>query len=279
MKKLALLLVTFLVLSVMPAHAKDVQESAYERVMRTGTLKVGYTPWPPYQIRDPNTGEISGLSYDYMQVVASLLGLKLEWVQLTALGTQVEGLKQGMYDVVVCDGPYVFSMIKFLDFSDPIFYAPVHAYVRNNDARYKTLADLNSDKVTFVGIDGDLSTELAGRLYPKAKLDTLPASTDPGMMMTNVNTKKGDTVILDVASVDGFNKTNKPGLKAINMATPVAVYPIGFSVMKDDGKLLTMINGVIAAMHDTNQIEPLLQKWLPGKGAYFSVAKPYAVKQ
>lgn len=278
MKKLALLLVTFLVLSIMPAQAKDAPESAYDRVMRTGILKVGYTPWPPYQMRDPNTGEISGLSYDYMQIVASLLGLKLEWVQLTGLGTQVEGLKNGMYDLVVNDGPYVFSMIKFIDFSDPIFYAPVHAYVRNNDARFKSLADMNSDKVKFVGIDGDLSTDLVGRLYPKAKLDTLPAATDPGMMMTNVNAEKGDAVIIDVASADGFNKNNKPGLKAVNMATPVAVYPIGFSVMKDDGKLLTMLNGVVSAMHNTNQIEPLLQKWLPGKGAYFLVAKPYEVK-
>lgn len=278
MKKLALLLVTVLVLSILPAQAADIKESAYDRVMRTGTLKVGYTPWPPYQMRDPNTGEISGLSYDYMQIIASLLGLKLEWVQLTGLGTQVEGLKQGMYDVVVNDGPYVFSMIKFIDFSDPLFYAPVHAYVRANDVRFKSITELNTDKVKFVGLDGDLSTDLVTRIYPKAKLDTLPASTDPGMMMTNVNTEKGDAVIIDVASVEGFNKNNKPGLKAINMATPIAVYPIGFSSMKDDGKLLTMMNGVIAALHDTNQMEPLFQKWLPGKGMYFPVAKPYAVK-
>jgi ABC-type amino acid transport substrate-binding protein len=271
---IASLTLAMTVLVSFSAHAAD-KESAYDRVMRTGVLKVGYTVWPPYQIQDPNTGKISGISAEYVDIIRKILDLKIEWVPLTGLGTQVEGLKRGMYDVVVNDGPYVFTMIKFIDFSEPVFYAPVFAYRRDDDKRFHSLKDLNSPDVRFVGLDGDLSVDLVNRFYPKAKLDTLPASTDPGMMMTNIRTGKEDVAIIDPGSVNTFNKNNKHGLAIISPNTPVAVYPIGFSLMKDDGKLLTLINGAVAAMHNTNTVDPILKKWLPEKGAYYPVAKNY----
>jgi ABC-type amino acid transport substrate-binding protein len=97
-------------------------------------------------------------------------------------------------------------------------------------------------------------------------------------MMLNIKTGKADVGILDPGSVNTFNKNNNPGLKAFAENTPVAVYPIGYSMMKDDGKLLTMINGAVAAMHNTNAVNPVLEKWLPEKGSYYPVAKPYDVK-
>ena len=269
------ILIAFLLMVLaFPAFAAE-KESAYDRVMRTGVIRVGYSVWPPYQIRNPNTGELSGNSADIMKIFSGLLGLKTEWVQQSGLGTQVEELKQGKYDVVINDGPYVFSMIKFIDFSNPYLYAPVHAYVRSDEHRFKNLQDLNSADVTFVGLDGDLSADLVGRLYPMAKLTTLPASTDPGMLMLNVLTKKADVAIVDPGSVHTFNKTHNPGLKAFAESTPVAVYAVGFSMMKGDEKLLTLVNGTVAAMNNTNLVDPVLKKWLPEKGDYYPVAKPY----
>lgn len=272
-----LILIMALIFAV-PAFAAD-KESAYDRVIRTGTIKVGYTVWPPYQIQDPNSGELSGLSFDYMKMIGELLGVKVEYVPMSGLGMQVEDFKQGRYDVVVNDGPYVFTMIKFIDFSDPVFYAPVYAYVRQDEKRFKTLQDLNKPEVTFVGLDGDLSVDLVGRMYPKAKLRTLPASTDPGQMMINVQTGKADVAIVDPGSINTFNQNNDPDLINFAPDTPVAVYPIGFSMAKDDGKLLSMINGTVAALLNTNSIQPLLDKWLPDKNAVYPVGKPYEVKK
>ncbi|MEJ0063364.1 MAG: transporter substrate-binding domain-containing protein [Alphaproteobacteria bacterium] len=266
-------------IAALPAAAQDKKESAYERVMRTGTIKAGYSVWPPYQIKDPNTGEISGVAADHMKIFANLLGLKVEWVELPGVGTEVEELKSGRCDVAVNDGPYVFSMIKFIDFADPLFYVPVHAYVRQDNKRFHKLEELNSPDVTFVGLDGDLSVSLVGLFYPKAKLRTLPATSDPSMMMTDINTGKADVAIIDPGTVHNFNKNNKPGLSAFAPDAPVAVYPIGYGAMKDDGKLLAMINSATAMMHNTNAVNPVLEKWIPEKDSYYFVAKPYEVPQ
>lgn len=272
-----ILIFLLMAFTALPALAAE-KETAYERVMRTGTLKVGYFVWPPYMMKDPNTGALSGSSADVVKSLSGLLDLKVEWVQMAGLGTQIEDFKRGTYDVVVSDGPYVFSMIKFVDFSNPLFYAPVYAYGRADDERYNSLEQLNAPDITFVGIDGDLSVDLVMRLFEKAKLDTLPVSTDPGMMMQNVSTKKADITILDPPSISTFNKSNKPGLDMVS-SEPVAVYPIGFSMMKDDGKLLTLINSGIAAMHNTGSTEPILEKWFPEKNSYYPVLKPYEVKK
>lgn len=37
------------------------KESTYEREMRTGELRCGYFSWKPAFIKDPNTGEMSGI--------------------------------------------------------------------------------------------------------------------------------------------------------------------------------------------------------------------------
>lgn len=268
-----LALVTF----ACPAFAAG-KESAYDRVMRTNTLRVGYSIWPPYTIQDPNTGELSGMGVDIAELTASFLDVKLEWVQMTGYGTQVEALKQGMYDITINDGPYVFTTIKFVDFSDPYVYAPVFVYGRDDETRFKTLDDLNKPEVTFIGLDGDLSVDLVNRLYAKAKLDTLPATTDPGILMTNVAIKKGDVTILDPGSIHTFNKNNKPGLKNLSPKEAVAVYPIGFAVAKGEDKLLNMLNGAVAAMINTNTINPIIKKWLPEEGAFYPVDASYKVE-
>lgn len=82
MKKF-LLAVTFLMLLSPAAHA----ESVYERVIKSGTLKCGYIPYPPAMIVDPNTGEKSGIFYEFMNEVGKRLSLKVEWVQESGWGT------------------------------------------------------------------------------------------------------------------------------------------------------------------------------------------------
>lgn len=274
MKKLFLVILLFIFSA--PAFAASDKESVYERVMRTGTLKCGYYPWPPFFEVDANTGEISGMMAELAESVGELLDLKIEYVQLSALGFQVEELKRGIYDAFCVDSYYVFSSIKFVDYSDPYFYAPVYAYVRSDEDRFKSIKDMNDLSVSFVGIDGDLSVSMVQRSFPNAKLMSIPSNSDGAQIMMNIMTKKADVAIIDPGIVDVFNKTNSPGLKNIFPQDPVAVYPIGFSVIKGESKLLYMLNGAISALHNTNSIEPVLRKYDPDGMALYNVAKPYA---
>lgn len=44
---------------------KAPKETAFERIMRTGTMRCGYVVWAPYLSVDPKTGQMGGVAYDY----------------------------------------------------------------------------------------------------------------------------------------------------------------------------------------------------------------------
>jgi hypothetical protein len=46
------------------------QESAYDRIIKSGNIRCGYIVYPPNTIRDPKTGAFSGISYDIMSRIA-----------------------------------------------------------------------------------------------------------------------------------------------------------------------------------------------------------------
>ncbi|MCB1559294.1 MAG: transporter substrate-binding domain-containing protein [Alphaproteobacteria bacterium] len=267
---------TFMLLMLLsfPALAADT-ESAYDRVMRTGVIKCGYYPWPPYFDVDANTGDVTGLNAEYARAAGDLLGLKIEFVQMSAIGMQVEELKKGIYDTFCIDSYYVFSSLKFVDFGTPYMFAPVFAYVREDDNRFKSLDDLNQDNIQFVGIDGDLSVELVAKRFPNAQVTTLPATAAGSELMINVSTKKADVSIIDPGIVDAYNSNNQSKMKIVDPDHPVAVYPISFSVKKGETELLKMLDGAVSALQNTGVTENILKKYnLPADSVYLP-ATPY----
>lgn len=273
---------TLLTLAVIPSRHDQGQvlapqkESAYDRVMRTGTLRCGYYQWPGIAEMDPNTGKIKGMVPELVGTIGNMLDLKVEYVPVSALGMQVEELKRGVYDTFCVDSYYVFSMSKFVDFGTPYAYFPMFAYGRADDERFTKLADLNKSDVTFVGIDGDLSVTLVGYLFPKAKVINLSATSDASALTVNVATRKADVAIMDPGLIKNYNDNNPQKLKAVDPEHPLAVYPVGFSVAKGEDKLLRMLDSTVSAMVNTGMLTPILEKYATQGGVAWPVANGYA---
>ncbi|MBM3602386.1 MAG: transporter substrate-binding domain-containing protein [Alphaproteobacteria bacterium] len=70
---------------------------AYERVMRTNTLRCGYIIAPLIFTQDSNTGEMGGIFKESADIVAKKLDLKIEWME-TTFGTVVQDLTDGKID-------------------------------------------------------------------------------------------------------------------------------------------------------------------------------------
>src|SRR5690349_10046206 len=83
-----------------PRVASAQRESAFERVMRTRTLRCGYVISPPHLQKDPNTGALSGIAHDALEKMASHLGLKIDWAEQVGWATMLEGLSDGRYDMM-----------------------------------------------------------------------------------------------------------------------------------------------------------------------------------
>lgn len=255
------------------AHA----ESAYERVIRTGILRCGYTPWPLYFDLDPNTGILTGLSKELTDSIGAILDVKIEYVQ-TLAGDQVADLKNGKVDAVCGDGPYVLSTIKYLSYSTPYFYEGVFAYGRADDQRFQKLSDLNRASVKFIGMDGDWTPQILKEYFPQASMKTLGNLADASIMLENVANKKTDIALMDPLPVQAFNKTSPAKMKKL-FPQVLYVYGVGFSVAKNEPQLLDTLNAAVLALGNSGKSERLLKKYDAQGNLFLPNAKPYLEKR
>lgn len=107
----------------------------YDHVMSSGTLRVGYTVYPPGVIKGAD-GKPRGIAVDVLNEVASRLNLKIEWTEEVGWATQIEGLESGRYDIVgtaVWPNP---KRARLTTLSKSLFYSPLYFYARSDDTRF-----------------------------------------------------------------------------------------------------------------------------------------------
>ena len=270
--------IVFLLLTALSAPALSAsRETGYERMMHSGTLRCGYSVWPPFFEVDVNTGQLKGLVKEVSDDIGNILHVKMEYVPI-AVGDAPQALASGKIDAACGDGPWILAAIKNLNYTESYLYAGVRLYGRADDKRIVNDITLNNPSITFVGLDGDLTTDLVQRLYPKANLRTLPGTADPPQMFMDIATHKADYIITDPLSVSLFMKNN-PG-KIRQMADKTAAfYGAGFSVAKDDIQLLLTLNEATKAAIDTGLIDKVIMTYDPKGMFLLPAAKPYEVKR
>lgn len=218
------------------------QETTYERVMRTKTLRCGYGLWPGSTDRDPNTGAMSGWVPAVTEELGKKLGLKIEWTAEFMLGQQTELLKSGKVDALcTSDGPWVFGDAAYLDWTHPMAYYPIYLVMRENETRFKTMEDFNKPDVIFSTIDGDTSATLHADLAPKAKRLDVPQSGDLTLLVLNVDTGKADAAFLDDQTIKRVAEKTPIKLRKFS-EQPIIVVPASFSLKKGDTELMQMLN-------------------------------------
>ncbi|MGE4352074.1 MAG: hypothetical protein AB7E52_07800 [Bdellovibrionales bacterium] len=127
---LAIMALILSVISFQNPKQTTIPETAYERVMRTSTLRCGFYNVPPFITVDPTTQKIGGMNYRYVEKMAKLLGLSVQWSEVLP-GQQVEVLKTNRIDAM-CGGeaPMIAQISAFLSYSTPIIYGPPE-YIRS----------------------------------------------------------------------------------------------------------------------------------------------------
>ena len=249
---------------------KDAQttahESAYDRVMRTGTIRCAYGIARPWIIKDPNSGAMSGLSVKVMEAVAKHLSLKLDWTQETGWGDLAASLSSGRADVA-CSGLWIqAAQARELTFTRPYMYNALYAFSRADDARFTgDLSELNQPNVRFAGMDGDVTADVPRVKFPNATIVGIPSGGDEQSLL-QVATNKADLVILDATNVAAFNEHNPDTpLKRVPTAEPIISFGSALAVDNDELKLRDMLDATLTEMHGSGEldriIDELLQKY------------------
>ncbi|MGE3769373.1 MAG: substrate-binding periplasmic protein [Bdellovibrionales bacterium] len=268
-------LVAFGIIHFQGTSAAVKEETVYERVERTKTLRCGWNTEPPMLSVDANTGKVSGASVDIVERVASLLGWKVDWAEQAGWSEMVAGLRADRYDLV-CNGKWVFaSQTQGGEFAMPIYFTPVHGYGRADETRFDgTLSQLNSDAFTVTSMDGEVNYYIARDHFPQAKRVEYPTMTDPGQMVLAVLTKKADVTFLPMFLGNDYMQKQPGTLKQLT-TKPIAVFDTAFMYKAGEAAFAGTINAALRELHANGFIDATLTKYGVAPSISLRVADPY----
>lgn len=271
------LLVTILLLTFsFPVFAAE-KESAYDRVLRTGTLRCGYGLWEPMLMKDPNSGKMSGIFYDYVEALGKALDLKIDWAEEIPFGEHLEALNTGRIDAYCLEWPNAIRAKK-ADFTQPIYYVAIYPYAKANDVRFdNNLDNIIKLKAKIGTIDGELTSLIAATKFPSAETFALPQLTDPSQLLMNIGTGKADITFTDTYTANKFMEKNPGMIRRVALNSPLRIIPNTLAVKKGETALRDTLNSATEQLVNEGSVEDIIQKYELQKGTLLRTARPYEI--
>jgi polar amino acid transport system substrate-binding protein len=251
-------------------------ESVYQRVMRTGVIRAAYANYPPYCIKDPKTGQLSGLMVDALNEVGARLQLKVEWTEEVGWGTIFEGLKSGRYDLFGAGVWRNASRGKAGDFSRPLFYNVIKLYGRASETRFSNrLDDLNSPKVRVSTLDGAIEDLIAKTDFPEATRVSLPQLNPWSDVLLNITTNKADVTFAEPSAVNLFLAKNPGTIKELMPDRPLRTFGTCYALKLGELEFRAMIESALEEIVNDGTVDRIIKKYEKQPGEIYRVAKPY----
>ncbi len=262
-------------------ETSEPKESAFNRVMRTRTLRCAYATWPPFLMMDPNTKKITGANYEIMEAIGRTANLKIEWVEELGFGLFPDNLRLGKEDAWCTGSRASTARAQRTEISSPIAFSPLYACAREDDTRFDGNSKaINADTVTISIIDGSTIESVAKTTFPKAKIYTLPEMADLAQAFDAVALKKADIIFSDEDGVVAYNKFNPTKrLRRVTGIPPLRTLAVVFPVAKGEWELRDLLNVAIGELQGDGTIDGILSQYEATPNAILHVAKPYIARR
>jgi len=248
-------------------EASKPTEPAYERVMRTNTLRCGYGFWEPGFSKNLETGQLTGIFYDYMNAIGQHTGLKVEYTEELGWGDFPAALNSGRIDAM-CFGAWPKAhMAREVLFTEPTYYLPIDAYARSSDNRFDhEPLKINSPDVKISVMDSELSSELARTTFPKAQTLSVPQLSPAGTLLLNVSSGKADITFTDACTGAAFMAKNPGQVKVVPFDRPLRLYGHTIPVGKSEHSLVSLLNTATDEIVSSGEFESIVLKYekIPG---------------
>lgn len=236
-------------------------ETAYDRVIRTGTLRCAYAIYEPWLGKDPNTGKVNGVAADVMAAFEQASGLKIEWGPEIDWGSIAATLQNGKADAFCATVMATPQRGRVLGFSTPLLFSTIEAFVRADDKRFDNNPDrLNQPDVRIAVNMGDLSEEVARRLFPKAQLVYKSPMSGESELFLNVVSNKADVTLSGPSNLTSFNAANPHTvLRKVVFDRSLVSYAVSFAVEIHEDALLKLIDTTLHHLNDIGVTDRILR--------------------
>jgi ABC-type amino acid transport substrate-binding protein len=263
--------------SIRPAAEATKSASLYDRVIKQGKIRCGYVVYSPGCLKDPNSGKLSGIGIETIELVGKNLGLKVEWAEEVGWGTMIEGLQTDRYDMIATPIWTNSNRARLVDFSRSLYFSPIYAWVKAGDKRFakNNLPLLNSPSHVIATVDGETAEVIANEDFPQAKKLSLPQLSGVEQVLLNVSTGKADASFEEPAVAQEFLAHNPATIECLSKAEPIRVFPNCWMFKRGQLEFKDMIDTALSQLINSGAEERIIHKYEKYPGTLYRNALPY----
>ncbi|AEK61113.1 transporter substrate-binding domain-containing protein [Collimonas fungivorans] len=232
------------------AFAADLLDTVKTR----GTLKVAMEGnYPPFNFKDPKSGELTGFEVDVAKLLAAKLGVKPEFTTTEWSGI-LAGLGAGKYDVILNQVGITEARQKAFDFSQPYTLSTAQLIVRKDEKRsFPTLESLKGYKL---GLGQGTNFEQKAKAVAGIDVKTYPGSPE---YLADLASGRIDAALNDRLLVGYLLKSSNLPLKA--GATFGDIDKIGIPFQKGNPKFEAALNKALDEILKDGSFKQVSFKW------------------
>ena len=249
----------------LPATAQNVmselsKESVIASVIESGKLRVGFSTFVPWAMKDKN-GEFIGFEVDVMKELATDLGVEIEFVPTTWSGI-IPALLANKFDIIVGGMSVTTQRNLKVNFSDPYDHTGIGVLASlKKGGNIQTLEDINKPDVVLVARIGSTPAAAAKKYFPKAKVRLFEKETQ---CVQELMTGRA-TVMLASAPLPAFKAYEFPKKLFQPVKGTFTKEPIAFALRKGDVETLNVLNNWIRLKRESGWLEARHEYWFGGK--------------
>ncbi len=254
------LVALFLSMAKVSPNGEPTNGSTIAVINKSKILRVGYEGYPPYVVKDPATGKLSGFSVDLAEMIAGETGWKVQWIQ-TSPDTKIPDLQVGKFDVMTEPIFRTIPRATQVSFSRAyMFFGDAAAIVRKGEQRFQTIDDLNSPNVTVVVRQGYTDQTFATNNLPKATLKVLKVD-DVSQLFLEVISGKADVALSDLAQVRAFASVHVKDVEARFVDPAPSYIPAGLMLRQGDFAFYNFLNSALDYLEANGDLARLNRKY------------------
>ncbi len=245
-----------LVLSLTFSSATTAAGSLLDSIQKSGEIRVGVSIMPPW-VMQSKKGELIGFEIDIAKQLAKDIGVKVvfkqyQWKQM------IPALQKGEIDIIASGLSITPQRALKINYSMP-YSSSGYSLVTNLSLTkdFRSIKDLNSEKVYITAVKGTVSANLARKIFPKAKLDIRKTEKDASSAVINgvVHAFVAPSPIPEFISLKHSDAVDLP------LKKPLLTTKEAFAVSKGDQEILHFLNAWIIAHEADEWIKSVHEYW------------------
>lgn len=257
-------------------NSQTAKQTTYDKIIESGKIRVGYISYPPSFIKDPNTGEYSGIFHEVLQEIGKKLNVEIDYTEEVGWGTMIEAISSGRVDLIATGVWPTTERGRHIDFTNPLYYSTVRAYAKADDNRFDgDLSKINNSNIKISSIDGEMTSIIAQIDYPKAKQVSLTQISDVSQVLLDVATGKADITFAEPAIALEYVSKNPGQIKEVKNVKSVRVFPNAMIVGKGEVEFLSTLNIAIEELVNNGLVNRTIEKYEKYPDSFQRLSLPF----